>query len=43
MSGRRGIQKVDARNRSAFLEFAEGLGLGVVARDKIKIEDVSLG
>jgi hypothetical protein len=29
--------------RSAFLEFAEGLELGVAAREKIKIAEVSLG
>jgi len=34
---------VDARGRSAFLEIAEGLGLGVAAREKIKIADISLG
>jgi len=28
---------------SAFLELAEGLGLGVAAREKIKIAEVSLG
>jgi hypothetical protein len=38
----RGTQQVDARARSAFLDIAEGLGLGVAARDKIKIADVSL-
>ncbi len=39
----RGTQQVDAGGRSAFLEIAEGLGLGVAARDKIKIADLSLG
>ena len=40
----RGTQQMDARGRSAaFLEIAEGLGLGVAARDKIKIADVKLG
>ena len=40
----RGTQAVDNRGRSAaFLEIAEGLGLGVAAREKIKIADVSLG
>jgi len=34
---------VDARGRSAFLEIAEGLGLGVAAREKIGITDVGLG
>jgi hypothetical protein len=29
--------------RSAFLDVAEGLGLGVAAREKIEIADVSLG
>ncbi len=28
---------------SAFLDIAEGLGLGVAAREKIEISDVSLG
>ena len=39
----RGTQQVDAKGRSAFLEIAEGLGLGVADRGKIKIADVSLG
>jgi len=40
----RGTQQVDARGRSAaFLDIAEGLGLGVAAREKIKIADVKLG
>jgi len=39
----RGVQQVDAKGRSAFLEIAEGLGLGVAARDKIKISEVALG
>jgi hypothetical protein len=39
----RGTQQVDAGGRSAFLNIAEGLGLGVAARDKIKIADVKLG
>jgi hypothetical protein len=34
---------VDARRRSAFLELAEGLGLGVAAREKIEINEVTLG
>jgi uncharacterized protein (DUF362 family) len=39
----RGTQQVDARGRSAaFLEIAEGLGLGVAAREKIEIADVKL-
>ena len=37
----RGVQQVDARGRSAFLEIAEGLG--VAARDKIKISGVDPG
>ena len=38
----RGTQQVDARGRSAaFLEIAEGLGLGVAAREKIGIKDVT--
>jgi len=28
---------------SAFLEIAEGLGLGVAAREKIEISEVALG
>jgi hypothetical protein len=32
-----------SRSRSAFLDVAEGLGLGVAAREKIKIVDVKLG
>ena len=39
----RGVQQVDAKGRSAFLDLAEALGLGVAARDKIKISEVSLG
>ena len=39
----RGTQQVDNKKQSAFLEIAEGLGLGVAAREKIKIADVSLG
>jgi uncharacterized protein (DUF362 family) len=40
----RGTQQVDARGRSAaFLDIAEGLGLGVAARGKIGIKDVKLG
>jgi hypothetical protein len=39
----RGTQQVDARGRSAaFLEIAEGLGLGGAAREKIEIADVKL-
>jgi hypothetical protein len=38
----RGVQQVDAPGRSAFLEMAEGLGLGIAARDKIKVSDVAL-
>jgi uncharacterized protein (DUF362 family) len=38
----RGVQQVDAAGRSAFLQIAEGLGLGVAARDRIEIKDVSL-
>jgi len=29
--------------RSAFLELAEGLGLGVAAREEIKIAEASVG
>ena len=39
----RGTQQVDAKGRSAFLDLAEGLGLGVAARERIKITDVNLG
>jgi uncharacterized protein (DUF362 family) len=39
----RGVQQVEAKGRSAFLDLAEELGLGVAARDKIKISEVSLG
>ncbi len=39
----RGVQQVDAKGRSAFLDLAEALGLGVAARDKIEISEVSLG
>ena len=39
----RGARQVDAGGRSAFLQIAEGLGLGVAAREKIKIADVKLG
>jgi hypothetical protein len=40
----RGTQQVDARAKSAvFLDIAEGLGLGVAAREKIEIADVKLG
>ena len=40
----RGTQQVDARGRSAaFLDIAEGLGLGVAAREKIEIADVKMG
>jgi hypothetical protein len=39
----RGGQKVDARNRSALPDIAEGLDFGVAARDRIKIAGVSLG
>ena len=38
----RGTQQVDAGGRSAFLTLAEGLGLGVAARDKIQISDLEL-
>ena len=39
----RGVQQVDTKGRSAFLDLAEALGLGVAARDKIKVSEVSLG
>jgi hypothetical protein len=41
----RGTQQVDdpRRRSAAFLELAEGLGLGIAAKDKIKISEVSLG
>lgn len=39
----RGVQQVDTKGRSAFLDLAEALGLGVAARDKIKISEVTAG
>jgi len=39
----RATQQVDAKGRSAFLDLAEGLGLGIAGREKIRIADVSLG
>jgi len=39
----RGTQQVDSKGRSAFLELAEGLGLGVADWGKIGIADVNLG
>jgi uncharacterized protein (DUF362 family) len=39
----RGVQQVDTKGRSAFLDLAEALGLGVAARDKIALSDVKLG
>jgi uncharacterized protein (DUF362 family) len=40
----RGVQQVDNRAKSAaFLDIAEGLGLGVAARDRIEIKDVAAG
>ncbi len=39
----RGVQQIDTAGRSAFLELAAGLGLGVAARDKIEIRDVAPG
>jgi uncharacterized protein (DUF362 family) len=38
----RGVQQLDDRTRSAFLGIAEGLGLGIAARDKIDLRDVKL-
>jgi len=35
-------RQLDAGGRSAFLTIAAGLGLGIAARDMIKISDVSL-
>lgn len=37
----RGVQQVDARGRSAFLELAAGLGLGVAEREKIELIPIS--
>jgi hypothetical protein len=34
---------VEAKGRSAFLELAEGLGLGVAKREKLEIADVIPG
>jgi uncharacterized protein (DUF362 family) len=39
----RGTQQVDAGGRSAFLGIAEGLGLGVADRGKIRLADVAMG
>jgi uncharacterized protein (DUF362 family) len=39
----RGVQQVEAKGRSAFLDLAEALGLGVAARDRIALSDVKLG
>jgi hypothetical protein len=40
----RRTQQVDNRGRSAaFLDIAEGLGLGVAAWEKIEIKDVKMG
>jgi hypothetical protein len=39
----RWTRQFDAKGRSAFLALAEGLGLGIAARDKIQIADVKLG
>ncbi len=39
----RGVQQVEEQGRSAFLELAEGLGLGIAAREKIQVSDVPLG
>jgi len=38
----RGVQQMDDKKRSAFLEIAEALGLGVAARDKIQLKDLTL-
>jgi hypothetical protein len=41
----RGTQQVDdpRRRSAAFLDLAEKLGLGIAAREKIKISEVALG
>ena len=39
----RGVQQVDAQGRSAFLQLAEGLGLGVADRAKIVFSDINMG
>jgi hypothetical protein len=39
----RGVQQVDAAGRSAFLEIAAGLGLGVAERGKIELMDLHIG
>jgi uncharacterized protein (DUF362 family) len=39
----RGVQQVDAKGRSDFLYLAEGLGLGVAARDRIELREAALG
>jgi uncharacterized protein (DUF362 family) len=38
----RGTQQLETKKQSEFLYIAEGLGLGVAAREKIKISDVNL-
>jgi uncharacterized protein (DUF362 family) len=39
----RGVQQLENKKQSEFLYIAEGLGLGVAARGKIKVADISLG
>jgi len=39
----RKIQQLEGKKQSEFLYIAEGLGLGVAAREKIKVRDISLG
>ncbi len=39
----RGVQQVDAKGRSAFLDLAAGLGLGIADREKIEIVEAALG
>jgi len=39
----RGTQQVDAKSRSACLDLAEGLGLGVAERGKTRITEVTTG
>ncbi|MGA2532804.1 MAG: DUF362 domain-containing protein [Candidatus Aminicenantales bacterium] len=38
----RGVQQIEDKKQSEFLYIAEALGLGVAAREKVKITDVSL-
>jgi len=39
---KRGVQQLEDKKRSAFLELAAGFGLGVAEQEKIKVKDISL-